>query len=164
MKTPLRICLFILLVACASCSRENRSDGTSQARRLASAGATALNAGDYLRAQSLSAQATRVQPDFAEGWVGYGMASARLGQPERAREAYERALSIHKARYEQNPSDANQLCQQVMVLTLLGRTAEAETLLEGARAAHADDPQYATFAAHYAETKKAWKAFAVSGK
>jgi hypothetical protein len=118
--------------------------------------ASAMNASDFGKAQSLSAEATRLDPQFAEAWVADGMASARLGQSDRARQVYERALSLYQGRSRENPSNANSVFQQIFLLTLLDRSAEAETLLEQARKNYPDDDQLAMLARHFPDVKSGW--------
>jgi Flp pilus assembly protein TadD len=137
----------LALALLTSCRAAPRASTDSRKQQLASEIATAMNAKDYAKAQTPAAEATRIDPKFAEAWVGYGMASMRLGQPDHAREAYERALALHQARHRRNPSDANQVVQQIFVLTLLGRAAEAEKLLKQAHTDYPNDQQIAQLAA-----------------
>ncbi len=118
--------------------------------------ATAMNANDFGRAQSVAAEVTRQDPQFAEGWVADGMASARLGQPDRARQDYERALALYQDKSRQNPSDANPVRQQIFLLALLDRPAEAETLLAQARSNYPNDSQVATMAQNFTEMRIGW--------
>jgi uncharacterized protein (TIGR03435 family) len=118
--------------------------------------ASAMNASDFGKAQSLSAEATRLDPQFAEAWVADGMASARLGQSDRARQVYERALSLYQGQSRENPSNANSVFQQIFLLTLLDQSAEAETLLEQARKNYPDDDQLAMLARHFPDVKSGW--------
>jgi tetratricopeptide (TPR) repeat protein len=129
---------------------------TSPFQQLPADIASAMNASDFGKAQSLSAEATRLNPQFAEAWVADGMASARLGQFDRARQAYERALSLYQGRSRENPSNANSVFQQIFLLTLLDRSAEAETLLEQARKSYPDDDQLAMLARHFSDVKPGW--------
>jgi tetratricopeptide (TPR) repeat protein len=113
----------------------------------------AIHTNDFSKAQSLAAEATQQNPQWAEAWVADGMASARLEQFDRAQQAYERALSLYQAKSRENPSDANSVFQQIYLLTLLNRPAEAETLLEQARKKYPDDNQLATLSEHFSEVK-----------
>ena len=116
----------------------------------------AMNTNDFERAQSLAGEATQLNPLFVEGWVADGMASARLEQFDRAQQAYERALSLYQGRSRDNPSDANSVLQQIFLLTLLDRSAEAGTLLESAQKSYPDDDQLAALARHFSEVKSGW--------
>jgi tRNA A-37 threonylcarbamoyl transferase component Bud32/tetratricopeptide (TPR) repeat protein len=118
--------------------------------------ATAMNASDFGRAQSLAGEATQLNPQFAEAWVADGMASSRLEQFDRAQHAYERALSLYQDKSRENPSDANSVLQQIFLLTLLDRSAEAETLLESARKSYPADDQLTALAQHFSEVKSGW--------
>ena len=112
----------------------------------------------------LARQATSIDPQFAEAWVGYGMASVRLGQTDQARQAYERALSLHQARHLRNPSDANQVFQQIFVLTLLGRQADAETLLKQAHTDYPSDQQITKLAGDFTTMRQGLQSWMVEVK
>ena len=107
--------------------------------------AEAFHVGDYAKARSLWREVVTRKPDFAEAWVEHGMACAAMQDHACARESYERALQLHAQRYRENPDDANQLQQQVYVLFLLGRDAEARALLTQGLERHPEDPQLALF-------------------
>jgi hypothetical protein len=134
-----------------------KSGGTPKKSRsvqkLPAAIAAAMNANDFARVQSLAAEVTRQDPQFAEAWVAEGMASARLGQSDRVRQDYERALRLYADKSRQNPSDANPVCQQIFLLALLDRPREAETLLAQARTSYPNDRQLATMAEHFPEMR-----------
>ena len=141
-----------------SCAPAPHDAAVTTPQQLASESAAALNAKDYTKAQTLARQATRIDPKFAEAWVGYGMASVRLGQTNQARTAYERALSLHQARHHQNPSDANQVVQQIFLLTLLGRSDKAERLLKQARIDYPTDQTITKLSKDFATTKQIGRA------
>ena len=147
-----------------SCSPVAHTSVSSRSQLLASDSATAFNAKDYLKAQTLAAEATNADPQFAEAWVGYGMASVRLGQRDQARQAYEQALALHQARHRQNPSDANQPVQQIFLLTLLGRPTEAEMMLKQARIDYPNDQTISKLAENFAATRQEWASIAVEAK
>jgi Flp pilus assembly protein TadD len=151
----------LTLAFCVSCGPGSRETDASLIQQLAADGAAALNADDFERAQSLLGEATRLNPQFAEAWVGYGMASVRLGQLEEARTAYERALVLHQAQHQKNPTDANPVLQQIFLLVLLGQPAEAEILLQRARREHPNDPQLARLDAAFATATEDWRELAV---
>jgi Flp pilus assembly protein TadD len=154
----------LAVVVLASCAPAPHDATASTPQQLASESATALNAKDYTKAQTLARQATSIDPKFAEAWVGYGMASVRLGQTDPARAAYEQALSLHQARHLQNPSDANQVVQQIFLLTLLGRQAEAETLLKQAHADYLSDQTLTKLAEDFTKTKQGWQNWMLEAK
>jgi len=147
-----------------SCSPAPHDATASTPQQLASDSATALNAKDYAKAQALAKQATDIDPKFAEAWVGYGMTSVRLGHADQARAAYEQALSLHQARHLQNPSDANQVVQQIFLLTLLGRQADAETLLKQAHTDYPSDQTITKFTEDFTTTKQGWQSWMVEVK
>ncbi|HEX5398427.1 MAG TPA: tetratricopeptide repeat protein [Verrucomicrobiae bacterium] len=157
-------CLLAAVALFASCTPADRTHVGPRSQQLAGESAKAFNTKDYATAQSLAARATATDPQFAEAWVGYGMASVRLGQSERARQAYERALSIYQARHRQDPSAANPIVQQIFLLTLLDRPAEAETLLKQARADYPNDPEIAQLAKNPTVIDPEWKSLMVNSK
>ncbi|HEU5396741.1 MAG TPA: tetratricopeptide repeat protein [Verrucomicrobiae bacterium] len=160
--TPLIPVLAVALLP--SCAPAPHDVAASNPRPWASASAAASNTKDYAKAPTLAGQATGIDPQFAEAWVGYGMASVRLGQTDRAREAYERALSLYQARHHQNPADANQVVQPIILLTLQRRPAEAETLLEQAQADYPSDQQIANLAKSFITTKEGLQSWMVESK
>jgi tRNA A-37 threonylcarbamoyl transferase component Bud32/tetratricopeptide (TPR) repeat protein len=126
--------------------------------------AAAINTKDFAKAQSLAAEATRQNPKFAEAWAADGLASARLGQVDRARQAYERALLLYQDKSRENPSDANSVLQQIFLLTLLDRSTEAAALLENARKSYPDDEQLAALARHFSELRPGWTNWTVKSE
>lgn len=164
MKITAVFCPLIAVAFLVSCKPATHTNVSSRSQQLASESAAAFNAKDFAKAQALAAEATGTDPQFAEAWVAYGMASVRLGQTDLARQAYERALALHQARHRQNPSDANQAVQQIILLTLLGRPAEAETLLKQARAVYPNDQTIAKLAGDFAATRQGLGSLAVEAK
>lgn len=132
-----------------SCTDSPSSTTKTRAQEFASQSSIAFNAMDYAKAQSLAAQATKINPEFAEAWIGYGMASVRLQQNDVARKAYERALSLYQARQRADPDDANNELQQIFTLSLLRRTNEAAALLKQAKTDYPNDPQISRLAENY---------------
>ena len=144
-----------------SCSPAPHHANTSTPQQLASESATALNAKDYAKAQALAKEATDIDPKFAEAWVSYGMASLRLGHADQARAAYEQALSLYQARHLQNPSNANQVVQQIFLLRLLGRQADAEALLKQAHTNYPSDQTITKLTGDFAAMKQGWQSWMV---
>jgi Flp pilus assembly protein TadD len=163
MKLPPLIPILALALL-ASCASAPPGGALPRQQQLANEGAAAMSANDYARAQALTAEAVRIDPQFAEAWAGHGMASASLGQADHAREAYERALALYQARHRKNPSDANPVLQQVFLLTVLGRPAEAQALLKQARADYPTDAQLAKIPADFTAIKEAWKSWTLEAK
>jgi len=164
MKFTALFCALIEVTFLVSCKPATHTNVPSPSQQLASESAAAYNAKEFAKAQTLAAQATSTDPQFAEAWVAYGMASVRLGQTDLARQAYERALALHQARHRQNPSDANQVVQQIFLLILLGKPAEAETLLKQARAAYPNDQTIAKLAGDSAALSQGGRSIAVERK
>ena len=160
------LAMLLMFLWCASCTRppQNKNSITPQAQQLAGEGAAAFNATNYSKAQTLSLAATRIDPQFAEAWVGYGMASVRLGQSDQARQGYERALSIYQARHRQNPSDVNQLVQQIFLMALLDRPDEAEKMLRQAHVDFPKDQTLAKLAENFNESARWWSNLMVKAK
>ncbi|HUA39397.1 MAG TPA: tetratricopeptide repeat protein [Candidatus Sulfopaludibacter sp.] len=148
----------------ASCAPAPHDANATTSQQLANESSAALNAKDYVKAQMLAKRATSVDPKFAEAWVGYGMASARLGQTDRARAAYEQALSLHQARHLQDPSDGDQVVQQIFLLTLLGRQAEAETLLKQAHTDYPSDQAITKMVENFTTMKQGWQSWVLKAK
>jgi len=71
---------------------------------------------------------------------------------------------LHQARHRQNPSDANQVLQQIFLLTLLGRPTEAETLLKQARTDYPNDQTIAKLAEDYTTMKQECESWTVEMK
>jgi Flp pilus assembly protein TadD len=103
---------------------------------------------DNANAASLLRQATELKPDFAEAWVGLGMAEVQLSQIEKARSAYVQALTLHSERYKRTQAP-NELQQQAFVLLLLGRADDAEALLAQGKQKHANSPTFQEFADNF---------------
>jgi|WetSurMetagenome_2_1015567.scaffolds.fasta_scaffold938603_1 Flp pilus assembly protein TadD len=164
MKITALYCPLVAVAFLVSCTPAAQTKVSPRSQQLASESAAAFNTKDYAKAQTLAAEATNADPQFAEAWVGYGMASVRLGQTNQARQAYQQALTLHQAHHRQNPSDADQVVQQIFLLTLLGRPTEAEALLEQARMDYPNDQTISKLAGNFAEIKQGWDSLAVESK
>ena len=132
-----------------------------QAARLAAQSARAMLTKDFAAAQQADREAVRLNPTFAEAWVGLGMASMKLGQVSVAQDAYEHALAEHRARQQRNPEDASQVLQEVTVLVLLGRHAEAGARLRDARRLFPNDQTVTLFSQDFLNLMKGFKAFTI---
>ncbi len=133
----------------------------SSAQRSADQSALAFNAGDFALARTNAARATELDSYFAEAWVALGMASVRLGDMDQAKAAYEHALAVHQARHRSDPADSNQVFQQIYVLSLLGRSDEAQALLTQALTEYPDDKQIARLHESFASTEKLWRTWGI---
>ncbi|MGP8201053.1 MAG: protein kinase domain-containing protein [Limisphaerales bacterium] len=138
-----------------SCAQQPAIDPriTALLQKLPTNVVAAIQTNDFAKAQSMALEATRQDPLSAEAWIADGMASARLDQSDRARQSYERALALYEKKSHENPSDANSIFEQVFLLTLLNRSADADSLLEQARKNYPDDDQLSALARHFSETK-----------
>lgn len=110
-----------------------------RAQNLADQAAQAFFDGQYEKARSLSEEVVRLRPDFAEAWVLHGKSCTLEGDAASGPESYERALQLHAQKYRMNSDDTNELAQQVYILLLLGREAEARALLAQGLDAHRAD-------------------------
>ena len=84
--------------------------------------ATTLEKEDFIAARALAAHATKLKADMVDAWLILGMASVKMKDYDKAKESYERALSLCQ--------DANDISEQAFVLYLLRRDSEAKKLRE----------------------------------
>lgn len=110
-----------------------------QAASLASEADFALAMKDLPRAETLYKKVVELGPDTPMYWQNLGVIQRRQGNVKGARSAYERALALHAGEYKTNQK-AESLAQQVWLLSLLGRHADAEKLIKRAQADHPNDP------------------------
>ena len=110
------------------------AEPTESAAEIAARASQAMEAKDYVRAEALTRTAVRMDPEFAEGWVALGLSLWWQERQAEAQAAFEEALGAHSRRFEKDPTDSNQLLQQVFVLVLLGREQDALTQLRSAKA------------------------------
>jgi tetratricopeptide (TPR) repeat protein len=134
----------LFAVACAAalllagCSKKEADPAVeAEARMLASEARFAMQIREFKRAEELMQRAIDLHDGQPEYWVTLGMARRRQDNISGARKAYEKAFSMHKARYkdEKNPEE---LAQQAFVLALLGRAGDALKLLEKGVKDHPD--------------------------
>ena len=136
----------------------------SRSQRLVDQSAVAMIMNDYAQAQKLAADATDIDPKFAEAWVMKAKALVHLGQADDARQSYEQALSIYQEQHQQNPSDAKSVSQQIPIFIWLGRLPEAEALLKQAHTDYPNDQIISLLAGNLAGFEKTWEADAVPPK
>jgi tetratricopeptide (TPR) repeat protein len=132
------VCAALLFSAgCEKKPKEVPAAVKTEAAMLISEAQFASSIREYSRAQELVERAIKLRDDVPEFWVTLGMARRKQDNKDGARQAYEKALGLHKARYkaDKNPED---LAQQAFVLALLGRTDEALKLLEKGVKDHPD--------------------------
>jgi tetratricopeptide (TPR) repeat protein len=116
-----------------------------QGANFASEANFAISVRDYARAENLLAQATAVCPDTPEYWIGLGAARRRLDNRSGAKAAYEEALKASRAASKRDAKNPQPLLQQVYVLALLGREADARALLDKARTTYPENRNIRTF-------------------
>jgi tetratricopeptide (TPR) repeat protein len=165
----------ILAVAlCASCATTSQPGGApasasaaptasalARAKQLGSDAQAALDAKEYAAARQAAGEAVLLNPQYEEAWIAYGMASLRLDKPDRAREAYSRALALHQAREGRGPRNPEEAYEEIYLLSLLRRDADAVELLRRARQEFPNDVQLANLATLYSENQQAWEGWKV---
>jgi tetratricopeptide (TPR) repeat protein len=129
LRRPLVVFL-IALFAIAGCGKKEISSlDRKKAAALASEADFAVTLRDFTRAEGLFAQATALCPDAGDYWLNLGSMRMRLGQRATAKTAYRQALSAYENAAKKDKADVEAALQQVYVLALLGRTADAQALL-----------------------------------
>ena len=117
----------------------------------------AYNAKDYDKVQTMAGQATRDDPKYAQAWMEYGMASVRLGQMDKARHAYEQALSLFQSLHRKDPSNAKAMYEQAVMLLLLGESDKAEITLKQASIDYPADQNIAYLTKHITQAQQNFK-------
>lgn len=110
----------------------------AEAAALVSEAQFALQIREYARAEELMRRTLKLRDDLPEYWVTLGMAAKQAGHASEARPAYEKALTIHRQRYQETKRP-EELGQEAWVLALLGRREEALQVLATGRKAHPDN-------------------------
>ena len=110
-----------------------------QAVSLASEADFAVVMKNLPKAEALYRQALELGPDMPVHWQNLGVIQRRQGNVKGARTSYERALALHADEYKTGRKTES-LVQQVWLLSLLGRHADAEKLIKRAQADHPNDP------------------------
>ena len=110
-----------------------------QAASLVSEADFAVTMKDLPRAEALYRQALELGPDVPLHWQNLGIIQRKQGNLKGARAAYEQALALHSDEYKAGKKPES-LVQQVWLLSLLGRNAEADKLIRRAQADHPNDP------------------------
>lgn len=152
--------IFFMLIVVTGCAKRN-DEISARANELVVKSAEAINKGEFENARSLLEKAIKLKPDFAEACVSHGMASVCLWDYVTAKNSYEQALSFHAKRYQNEPSNANHVQQQIFVLVLLGRSAEAKQLLTEAQSRHSGDNQLNTFARGFSSLKESMAKYTI---
>lgn len=130
--------LAALLLAASGCGPANKPQITELQRKEAAHHASeaqfALTLRDYPRAEAALAQAVALAPDEGRLWVNLGATRVRLGNREGAKQAYQSALKAYEAdaKSENAKADPEPSLRQAYVLALLGRSADAQKVVERA--------------------------------
>jgi tetratricopeptide (TPR) repeat protein len=167
---PAFIANILAFALCASCTTTSQPGGAPaapsasasvRAKQLGDEAYAALDSKDYAAAHQAAAEALELDPKYEVAWIAYGMASLGLKQPERARQSYERALALHQAREGRGPRNPEEAYEEIYLLSLLGRDADAVALLRRARQEFPNDVQLANLATLYSENQRAWDGWKV---
>jgi len=121
----------------------------------------AYNAKEYKKIQTMAGQATRDDPKYAQGWMEYGMASVRLGQMDKARHAYEQALSLFQVLHREDPSNAQAMYEQAVMLLLLDESNKAEVTLKQARIDYPTNQNIAYLTKHITQAQRNFESITV---
>lgn len=122
---------------CSKKSEEVPAAVSAEAASLLSEAQFAMQIREFSRAEELIQRALKLREDLPEYWVSLGMARRRQDNTSGARKAYERALEMHRDRYDENKKP-EELSQQAFVLALLGKTEDALKLLAKGLEDHPD--------------------------
>lgn len=119
--------IFLLLVTSlvlSSC----RTAVQEEADEIFAAAESALQAEDWKSADEFFYEATLLNPERADAWVGRGMTLTKLREIADARAHYEEALSLYRKPADpENPTSPEETVRkEIMVLVLLGREEEAQ--------------------------------------
>ena len=117
-----------LLAGCGK--KEITSTQRKEAAMLESEAQFALTVKDLARAEGLLTKAAELVPDTGEIWLRLGSTRMKLGQRDRAKDAYENGLEAFKDAAKANKASAEPWLQQVTALALLGRADDARALVE----------------------------------
>ena len=120
------LALSICLNGCRDIAEAEASDSMLLAEK-------ALQQENWQKADELFLEIILLDPTRAEAWIGRGMTQTRLQSPDGAREHYEEALRLYEEQLEEDPNSKHLLRGQVMLLVLLNRKTEAQTIAEAAQ-------------------------------
>lgn len=110
-----------------------------QAAGLASEADFAVVMKNLPRAEALYKQALDLGPDMPLYWQTLGVVQRKQGNVKGARTSYERALELYASEYKTGRKSES-LAQEIWLLSLLGRHADAEKLIKRAQADQPNDP------------------------
>lgn len=122
-------CAFAFFLA--GCGRkEITSLQRKEAETLASEADFAMTLRDLPRVEALLTKVVALCPDDGEYWANLGAVRMRLGEREKAKSAYQSALSAYKDATKVEPKNTELIVQQAYMLALLGRVDDARKLIE----------------------------------
>ena len=136
------------ILAFAGC--QPKSDSITSLQRKEAAGLIseaefAVTIRDLNRAEKLLTKASALEFDNGKTWITLGTIRVRLGRRPAATLAYESALQAYEDAYKLQPKSAQLYLQQVYILVLLGRVAEARSLVVEIQKKHGADAEVRTF-------------------
>src|SRR5687768_14355907 len=148
MKSTFVLVGMIAMFAAAGC-KPKPEDITSLQRKeaasLVSEAQFAINLRDYARAEPLFEKAAKLCPDDGEYWLGLGVTRRRLGNLPGAKAAYEKARSAYGDKFKRDSKNTDALLQEMYVLALLGRSDDANKLMEKVRKKDPENPSFRSF-------------------
>lgn len=136
------------LLAFAGCQPKTASITSLQRKEAAgliSEAEFAVTIRDLDRAEKSLTKASALEFDNGKTWITLGTIRVRLRRLPAAKLAYEAALEAYQEAYKLQPKSAQLYLQQVYVLVLLGRVAEARSLLVQIQKKHGADAEVRSF-------------------
>jgi Flp pilus assembly protein TadD len=148
MKSTSVLMSLLALVALAGC-KPKPEDITplqrKEAASLVSEAEFAMTLRDYSRAEPLFEKAAKLCPDDGEYWLGLGVTRRRLGNLAGAKAAYEKARSAYGDEFKRDSKNTDAVLQEMYVLALLGRSDDANKLMEKVRKKDPENPRFRSF-------------------
>ena len=142
-----RLALVLAAVAVlAGCrAREITKLQRDEAANVVSEAEFALTMKDWPRAEGLYAKATALTPDQGETWVRLGVVRVRMKNPSGAKDAYKSALAAFEDDFKRHPDRTASVIRSATILVILGREAEARSVVDKAYAKSPDDRRLRSF-------------------
>lgn len=128
----LLLALGFLLGGCGKgkATKEITSLQRKEAETLASEADFALTLRDLPRTEALMTKVVALCPDNGQYWGTLGAVRMRLGEREKAKNAYQSGLDAYKEAAKLEPKNTELILHQVYMLALLGRVDDARKLVE----------------------------------
>jgi tetratricopeptide (TPR) repeat protein len=110
-----------------------------EAANLVSEAEFAVTLKEWPRAEDLYSKAVKLSPDAGDTWVNLGIVRMRQDDHSGARTAFKSAISAFKDEFAGDPTHTQAVIHCAYVLVILGRTDEARSFVDKARASYPDD-------------------------